>query len=103
MTVAQQKYFLCSLIDDRPAMKAGLRVGDAVLSIHGPRADECPLLQDSGRDPGMDLPMGYVLNVTTKDPITFEVRHTKGGKVETIVFAPNEICLLDGTKSSIRV
>src|SRR5439155_1305793 len=32
-----------------------------------------------------------------------EVRHAKGGKIETIVFVPTEVCLLDGTKASVRI
>lgn len=103
LTVVQQSFYICSLIEGCPAQKAGLRIGDEVLRIGGVKTEDCPLLQDSGRDPGMDLPPGFVLDVKTPDELTFEVRHAKGGKVERIAFTPNEICLLDGTKASIRI
>ncbi|MEZ0229148.1 MAG: S41 family peptidase [Planctomycetota bacterium] len=103
LTVVQQSYFVCSLIEGSPAARAGLRVGDEVIQINGARTADCPLLQDSGRDPGMDLPMGYVLDVKTPEPLELVVRHSKGGKSETVAFTPNEICLLEGTKSSVRI
>lgn len=103
LSVVQQAYFVDCVLEGSPADKAGLEVGDEVLTIDGVKTPESSLLQEAGHDPGLDLPAAFVLDVKSEAPIALEVRHRKGARAEKITFTPSKMCMLDATKASIRV
>jgi carboxyl-terminal processing protease len=99
-------YFVGSVLEASPAEKAGLKVGDQVLTVNGTKTGDSTLLQDGGHDPGLTLPPSFVLNMVesqTPEPLTLEIRRSAQGKLEKITFQPAPISMLDATRSSVRV
>jgi carboxyl-terminal processing protease len=98
-----QGYFVDAVLEGSPAEKAGLRLGDEVVTIDGVKTSESSLLEDAGHDPGLTLPPSFVLSVKKDEEIRLQVRHEKGGKLTDVTFAPKELCMLDAARASVRV
>jgi len=103
LELLDQGYFVGSVLEGSPAEKAGLKVGDEVVSIGGEKTAQSPLLQEAGHDPGLTLPPGYVLDLKKADALTLRVRHSRGSDAVALSFEPKELDMLDASKASIRV
>ena len=98
-------YFCCLVYENSPASEAGLEVGDEILAIDGVASSDSPLLQESGHDPGLPDPPGYVLKVAKTDAksVTLRVRREAQGEARDLTFAPSSTSMLESARTSVRV
>ncbi|MBI3097689.1 MAG: hypothetical protein HYY93_05490 [Planctomycetes bacterium] len=97
------RYFAHAIIEGGPATRAGLHLGDEIVSINGLPPAECPDLADAGSDPGIVADPHLVCRVVEGRPVRLEVRRTRGGEPVPLEIMPEKTSMVAGSRASVRV
>lgn len=97
------KYFANAIIEGGPAEKAGLRMGDEIVSINDLPPAECPDLVDAGSDPGIQADPHLVCRVKANQPVRVKVRRAAGAEPVEVTVMPEKTSMVAGSKASVRI
>lgn len=97
------RHFVSAVYEGGPAERAGLRLGDRVVSVDGTPAERSPALVDAGTEPLPGaVPHSYV-RVARDAKVSLEVERAEGGPKSVVEVAPEELSLVQATRDSVRV
>ncbi len=102
-TELEDGFFVGGVLEKGPAEKAGLELGDRIVSINGKAPAECGLLVDAGGDPGIPGHPHYFIHAEEGEEIEVTVRRTEDGDEETYTVTPAPCSMVQASRDSIRV
>lgn len=97
------KYFVYRLYQASPVARAGLRVGDEVLTVDGRPTGESPDLLDAGSDPGLPGEPHFLVRVHDGREQVLTIRRRPDAAPQTIRYLPAPISMVDASRQSVRV
>ena len=97
------KYFATRFSEGGAAEKAGLKLGDEIISINGKKIANCKKVIDAGNDVGIPGPEYFVIKAEKDEKITLQIRKKKDGKPQKLKIQATEHNETKSVENSIKV
>ncbi len=97
------KYFATRFSEGGTAEKAGLQLGDEIISIDDIKIAECKKVIDAGNDVGIPGPEYFVIKAKKNEKITLSIRRKKDAKPQKLKIQALEHNETKSVENSIKV